>query len=82
MSLANPTEKEKAWLNAYVDNWLKRLENGRRAARDRAFPSHVGCGGCEELDVEYFDAMMVSVTVQCTCGDRLTIDRDFFEDVS
>lgn len=60
------------------EEYIKGVDDRRHAARDKAFPDHKG-HTCEEHEVEYFDAMMQSVIVDCSCGQRLTIDRDFFQ---
>ena len=57
--------------------YLYDVERRLQEARDRAHPGHNG-HHCEEKDVQYFDAMMISVTVDCSCGAVLEIDRDHF----
>lgn len=64
-----------------IKEWFEAYEARRKAdlikARDLAYPEH-STHLCIENNVEYFDAMMVSVTVECSCGQSLKIDRDFF----
>ncbi len=61
----------------FFSKYVKEADQRLTKARDAAYAEHAS-HGCIEQSVEYFDAMMLSVTVKCSCGDLLVIDRDFF----
>jgi hypothetical protein len=45
---------------------------------EKHFPSHVG-HTWEEGDWEYFDAMFVAYTLDCSCGTKLRVTREMLE---
>jgi hypothetical protein len=67
-------DKQRTFLHKYMED----VNNKLNAAFWRAHPNHESHGGCKEMDVTYFDALMQTVHVQCVCGAMLDVDRDYF----
>jgi hypothetical protein len=55
-----------------------RFKNEANRMIARYFPEHVS-HTWEEGDWDYFDAMFVSYTLNCSCGEKLTVTREMLD---
>lgn len=72
--LATPEFKER--LRKYALETIERRMREWTECVKKEFPEHAEHSLPEQLgDFEYFDAMFLSVTVDCSCGEKLKLTR-------
>jgi len=66
-----------------IIKFFKEFEQKRELEKElilkKFFPDHFNHHQLEE-DAEWFDALFISRTYSCDCGERLVFDRDHYED--
>ena len=69
---------DEEWTDKWIDNYILNTEKKDNAVIAYCFPKHKK-HSLKEIDKEYLGAIFFSKTFQCSCGKKLILKREMYD---